>query len=108
MDEKDRLREKLRDKEKAEEDRWIEEREKALLAKLRAGGSPAPEQETPDVAPMRCPRCGEGLATRHHQGATAEECAGCGGMWLDVKELEKIAHRERDSWLGRVFFRPKA
>ena len=40
-------------------------------------------------------------------GVTVEECPTCHGTWLDANELETVAQRERDSWLGRLFYRPR-
>jgi hypothetical protein len=106
-DEKDRLGDKLRQKEKAEENRFFAERDKALIEKLRQQKA-APEPEKPrEPGRMQCPKCGERLATVDHLGVTVEECPGCHGMWLDEGELQTLARRERDSWLGRFFHRPK-
>ena len=96
VDEKDRMGEKLQQREKAEEDRFFAERDKALLEKLRRG-QPAP------AADLVCPKDGTRLATVDHHGVTVERCPSCQGLWLDAGELEKIAARERDSWLGRLF-----
>lgn len=108
MDEKDRFGDKLRQKERAEEDRYFAEREKALIEKLREGKVRDPEQEIRELALMRCPKDGERLFETDHHGVKVEECPGCGGMWLDRGEFATVAQRERDSWLGRLFFRPKA
>ena len=106
-DEKDRLGDKLRKKEKAEEDRFFAERDKALIEKLRREKSTAEQATTRDAARMRCPKCGERLASVQHLGVTVDECPSCHGMWFDQGELETLAARERDSWLGRFVFRPK-
>jgi len=107
VDEKDRLGEKLRQKEKAEEDRFFAERDKAAVERLRREGAAAESRSVREGALMRCPKCGERLVAVDHHGVTVEECSACGGMWLDKRELETLAARERDSWLGRFFFRPK-
>jgi hypothetical protein len=106
-DEKDRLGNKLKDKRKAEEDRFFAERDKALLEKLRQQNLTADEEKVRTLALMRCPKCGEELATVELHGVSVDECPGGHGMWLDAGELELLAGRERDSWLGRFFFRPK-
>jgi len=108
VDEKDRFGEKLHQKEKAEEDRFFAARDQALLEKLRREKTAAQLAELRELAHMRCPKCGDGLATVEHHGVRVEECPACHGMWLDQGELEQLAHRERDSWLGRLFFRAKA
>jgi hypothetical protein len=106
-DEKDRLGEKLRDKRKADEERFFAERDKALVEKLKREKTEAQLKEIRELAHMRCPKCGDQLATLEHHGVTVEECPNCRGMWLDQGELETIAGRENDSWLGRFFSRPK-
>src|SRR5439155_4840007 len=101
VDEKDRMGDKLRQKEKADEDRFFAERDKALLEKLRREQS-----ATSAPADPLCPKDGSRLTTAEYHGVTVERCPSCQGMWLDAGELEKIATRERDSWLGRRFVRP--
>ena len=64
--EKDRLGEKLHQKEKAEEDRYFGEREKALLEKLRRA-----------KAAERCPTCGGELVAVERDGGTTHECPAC-------------------------------
>jgi hypothetical protein len=93
VDEKDRFGEKLRQKEKAEEDRFFAERDRALLDRLR---------HQPGTTPASCPRCGEPLVPREHANVTVEECPGGHGVWLDRSDIETIARREHDSWLGRL------
>jgi len=102
-DERDRFGDKLRQKEKADEDRFFAERDKAALESLRQ------QRSTTDVAPgpMRCPKCGEQLANVDEHGVTVAECPTGHGLWVDHHQLETIATRERDSWLGRFFYRPK-
>jgi hypothetical protein len=104
---KDRLGEKLRNKQKAEEDRFFGERDKALIEKLRKEKTAVQLQEIRELAHMRCPKCGEKLTELVQNDVTVDECPTCGGMWLDKGELEALATRERDSWLGRFFFRPQ-
>lgn len=103
-DEKDRMGDKLRQKEKAEEDRFFAERDKAALEKIRREQTAGTATAAP--ADPLCPKDGSRLTTAEHHGVTIERCPSCQGMWLDAGELEKIAARERDSWLGRLFFRP--
>jgi len=64
--EKDRLGDKLHKKEKAEEDRYFAERDKALLEKLRH-----------EKADERCPVCGTALVAVERQGRTTHECPAC-------------------------------
>jgi len=105
MDEKDRLGAKLKEREKAEEDRYFAERDRELLEKLRQEQSSVAETELRQQALMRCPKCGEKLVSLQHHEVTVEECPSCRGMWLDRGELETLAQRENESWLARFFRR---
>ena len=102
-DDKDRLGDKLRDKQRGEEDRYFNQRDKALLEKLRQ------QQKAGAAEPsgMRCPKDGTALASIDQHGVTVEECPKCGGLWFDKGEVETVAKREKDSWLGRLVFGPR-
>jgi hypothetical protein len=100
---KDRMGDKLRQKEKAEEDKFFEEQNAAAIAKLR-------EQADKTLGPApqgRCPRCAQGLVNRKEHGVAVDECPNGHGMWLDRNQVEVVAQRERDGWIGRYFFQPK-
>lgn len=100
---KDRLGETLRRKERAEEDRWFAEQDRLKIERLRRAQHASAE---PLPAPT-CPRCRTPLQTVTLHGISVDECPqGC-GMWLDRGELEPLAERERDGWLGRYFYRPR-
>jgi uncharacterized protein len=103
MVEKDRFGDKLRDKQKVEEDRYFAERDKAALEKLR--GAKAAEQEgaVRDLAKGRCPKDGNRLTSRTQDGVEIDECATCGGVWLDAGELKALSQREHEGWVGRLF-----
>lgn len=106
-DEKDRLGDILRDKQRADEGRYFAERDRAALAKLRAAQTADNEEALRALARMRCPKDGTPLASTKEFGVAVDACPSCNGMWLDPGELEQIANREKDSWIGRYFFRPK-
>jgi len=99
--EKDRLGEQLQERRRAEEDRYFEQQNRAAIERLRArqksGTTPAP-------AGARCPRDGEALVERTEEGTTIDVCPKCEGVWLDKGELEQLARRERNSWVGRLIF----
>ena len=105
-DDRDRLGETLRNKQKGEEDRFFAERDKAALEKLRQQKSAAELEQIRELARMRCPKCGDQLTTLDHHGVAVDECPSCRGMWLDEGELETLAARDKDSRLGRLFYRP--
>lgn len=102
LDEKDRLGDKLRDRERGEEERYFAERERKLIAKLKQSQQGAGEHWR-----MRCPKCGERLASAEFRGVKVEECPGCKGMWLDRGEVETVARSERGSWLDRFLGRSR-
>jgi hypothetical protein len=99
--EKDPLRAKLDERRRAEEDRYFERQNRAAIEKLRAQKAAGTAPATPT---MRCPRDGEALVERTDGGTGIDVCPKCEGIWLDKGELEKVAARERDSWLGRLVF----
>jgi len=102
-DAKDRLGETLHKKEKAEEDRYFQQQEKAALERLRQ--QQGAKKDAPGEA--RCPRCGEQLVSANLHDVTVDQCPAGHGMWLDKGEIEQVARRERDSWLGRIFSSPR-
>ena len=106
-DEKDRLGDQLHRKEKGEEERFFAERERKLLERLRQPGAVSPQSDATPSRSMRCPRCGIELIAVPHDGTAAAECPSGHGMWLDHADVETLATRERDSWLGRFFHRPR-
>src|SRR3972149_8708337 len=57
MVDKDSLGEKLRDKEKAEEDRDFARRDRELLERLRGALAEGGDAAQPAQAPIRCPGC---------------------------------------------------
>jgi hypothetical protein len=104
-DEKDRFGDKLRDVEKGREDQYFAERDRELLRRAKAEGSGQNELQLNEVTRMRCPKCGERLATVQHLDVTVDECPACRGMWLDKGELEQVARRENTGWLARYLGR---
>lgn len=95
-DEKDRLGERLKERERAQEDKYFADQDRAALEKLRAANP------TASTATATCPRCGGGLQIVDHLGVKVDQCPAGHGMWLDTGELEVIAKREENSWLGRL------
>jgi hypothetical protein len=103
MHEKDPFGDKLRDKERAEEDLYFAKRDREALDKLRGGDDAAKEAALREVAHGRCPRDGQPLGRRSIDGVDVEQCASCQGIWLDKGELESLSRRESEGWLGRYF-----
>ena len=96
-DDKDRLTDQLRQKEKADEDRFFADQSRKQIEKLRAAraASAASGHAT-------CPRCSTPLEVTQMKGVGVDACPKGHGLWLDKVELEQIAKREGDSWLARL------
>jgi hypothetical protein len=98
--EKDHLSEQLKDRERAEEERFFAEQSKKQIEKLRA----MREQSS---AQAICPRCGTALEVQELKGVAVDICPKGHGLWLDQGELEEITKRQGDSWLARLVFGSK-
>jgi hypothetical protein len=79
-DERDRFGDKLRDAEKAREDKWAREEDERLLEKLRQKHS----------AEVHCPKCNGQLVARAAGGLAAMACPDGHGAWLDHEAWEKL------------------
>ncbi len=90
-DQKDRFGDKMRDRERGEEDRYFAEQDREKLRKLQA-------QAPTNPALGLCPRCGRGLQEEDHRGVSIDTCRDCGGLWLDKGELERLAKLEEEGW----------
>ncbi|BCW93747.1 MAG: hypothetical protein KatS3mg007_1641 [Thermoanaerobaculum sp.] len=44
---------------------------------------------------MHCPKCGQKMEMTHLQGVEVEVCPGCGGIFLDAGELDKVLEENR-------------
>ena len=102
-DTKDRLGKRLREKEKGEEDRFFQERDRKAIERLKRKSVMGVEES----AKGHCPRCGATLNPVQIRGVGVLQCPADCGTWLDKGELEVVARREHDSWLGRLFYSPK-
>jgi hypothetical protein len=102
MTEKDTFGDKLRDKEKADEDTYFARRDRELIAKRKAQEGATEKVQS---APIKCPRCGEALKAETLRGAHVEVCSGCHGMWLERSEMEQLVRRGEAGWLSRYLDR---
>ncbi len=69
--------------------------QRARLDEIRSQGDRASHY-------MKCPKCGGELAERSFHHIKVDECADCGGIWLDKGEIAMIEHVERRSVSGFV------
>ncbi len=104
-DPKDRLGKKLQDREKAAEDTYFEEQERAKLAKLKAVQAAPPAAGAPGQG--NCPWCGTPLVHVKLHGIGVEQCPKDCGIWLPANQVETLAQREHDGWLAKYFYRPR-
>ena len=52
---------------------------------------------------MRCPKCGMELAEIEYRAVRVDACFGCGGMFLDYGEADKILEWEAPGTLHKMF-----
>jgi uncharacterized protein len=52
---------------------------------------------------MKCPKCGMDLKEIEVHGVKVDQCANCGGVFLDAGEMEQIEKHEQGGVMGRVF-----
>jgi hypothetical protein len=96
-DDKDRLREQLKERDRAQEEHYFAELSRKQVEKLRALREHASAPAQPS-----CPRCGTALEITHMKGVSVDACPNGHGLWLDKHELDLIAKREGDSWLAKL------
>jgi protein-arginine kinase activator protein McsA len=52
---------------------------------------------------MKCPKCGMDLKEIELHGVKVDQCAHCGGVFLDAGEMEQIEKHDEGGVMGRVF-----
>jgi uncharacterized protein len=52
---------------------------------------------------MKCPKCGMDLKEIEVHGVKVDQCASCGGVFLDAGEMEQISKHDEGGVMGRVF-----
>ena len=93
------------ERKKALEEEYFVKKEKELIEKLKAKQAGAKKENLEEMCHMRCPKCSEPLKERSFQKVLIDQCTGCGGIWLDAGELEQVAGREGEGWLGKLWQR---
>ena len=95
-DEKDKFGETMRLMERAKEDIYFAEHDKALLEKLRAQLKKVEKKEKE----FHCPKCPGLLETYTFHGYVLDRCHKCGGIWMDKGELEGVVRKVSRGPLG--------
>jgi hypothetical protein len=95
MTEKDRYGETLRNREKAEEDRYAAEQDRIRLEKLRQ------QAQAAHGAKGLCPQCGAPLVKSLKFEVPVHSCGKCRGVWLAMDDLERILTRASEGEIVR-------
>ena len=79
-----------------EEHIWAHEMKLRLerLEREQKAKSEAEKQRLKELHWMRCPKCGQELATESYGAIEVDVCPSCKGVWLDATELEQIVDNE--------------
>jgi hypothetical protein len=78
------------------------ERRKKWAAEMSAKKSIEEKEQTKQAHWMKCPKCGNDLAEIELHGVKVDQCAHCGGVFLDAGELDKLEHHD-EGIMNRVF-----
>jgi hypothetical protein len=101
-DEKDRFGETMRLVERAKEDIYFAERDREILEKLRS----QLRKVKNGAVVLRCPKCPGHLETFIFHGFPLDRCHQCGGVWMDIGELEavvrKISRGPLGEWMDKL------
>ena len=89
--------------ERAQEDDYFRKLDQELMVALREKNAEEIEQAIRTYTRMRCPKCGEPLEATPDRQVTIDACPGCGGIWLDKGEWERLVGRTEHGWLQRLF-----
>lgn len=52
---------------------------------------------------MKCPKCGMDLQEIELHGVKVDQCAHCGGIFLDAGEIDQLTKHDEPGVLGKVF-----
>jgi Transcription factor zinc-finger len=101
-DEKDRFGETMKLLERAREDIYFAEKDRALIERLKAQLQKVHKQEST----LHCPKCPGLLETYTFQGFVLDRCHSCGGIWMDKGELEgairKATRGPMGEWIDKL------
>jgi hypothetical protein len=76
------------------------ERIKAMREEHHQKQAEAERQRLKELHLMHCPKCGQTMTTVSLTGVDVEICPGCGGMYLDQGELEKLTQSAKHGALA--------
>lgn len=79
------------------------ERRRRWAAEQAATIADTEKQKAKDLHWMKCPKCGMELSELEMQGVKVDQCAYCGGIFLDAGEIEQIMRHHDQGIAARVF-----
>ncbi len=92
------------DRRKGLEEEYFHRKNKEAIEKLRAKMKVAEEAKAAGASSMNCPRCDGSLKESKFEEVMIDTCDKCGGVWLDLGELEQLTKKDTDSWFSRLWF----
>jgi uncharacterized protein len=78
------------------------ERRKKALAETQSRDAEAERQRILTLAKGRCPKCASPLVTITYRDVELDKCTGCGGLWFDTGELDRVMGQESAGFLGGI------
>jgi uncharacterized protein len=78
------------------------ERRKKALSETQSRDAEAERQRILTLAKGRCPKCASALVTITFRGVELDKCTGCGGVWFDTGELDRVMAQEGAGFLGGI------
>jgi uncharacterized protein len=79
----------------------FERRKQALLA-TQSRDAEAERQRILTLAQGRCPKCASPLVAMTYRGVELDKCTGCGGLWFDTGELDRVMAQGGAGFLGGI------
>jgi hypothetical protein len=101
MHESDPFGDKLKDKERGEEEQYFAKRERALLEKLRGGNEAARETAARENTGGPCPKCAGPFSTTPLDTPAREPCSDCRGAEPDRMAASATSTHRGERWLAR-------
>lgn len=77
------------------EDEYFARRNLELIHEMRVKLDTERRKAERSAHHNKCPRCGGDLTENHAEQVKIDECADCGGIWLDKGELEQLRRVNR-------------
>jgi uncharacterized protein len=78
------------------------ERRKKALSETQSRDAEAERQRILSVVKGRCPKCASALVDIAYRGVELDKCTGCGGLWFDTGELDRVMAQEGAGFLGGI------